>query len=206
MCAVSPSASAPGGIRERRTRSTRLLVAAALDGERVVRLKGGDPSIFARSAEEMDALAQAGVRARICPGITAASAAAASAGVSLSLRGSARQVRFVTAQARAGEAIDLDWATLAARQATLVFYMGRGAALEICRKLIAHGLSAATPVLIAEDVSLAEERLVHTRLDLLPIAIGSATGGPALILIGEAMRARRAADLNAILDAARRHV
>ena len=183
-----------------------LLVAAALDGERVVRLKGGDPSIFGRSAEEMDALALAGVRARICPGITAASAAAANAGVSLSLRGSARQVRFVTAQARAGEAIDLDWTTLADASATLAFYMGRGAAPEICRKLIAHGLSAATPVLIAKDVSLAEERLIHTRLDLLPIAIGSATGGPALILIGEAMRARRAADLTTILDAARRHV
>ncbi|MFA6117776.1 MAG: uroporphyrinogen-III C-methyltransferase [Sphingomonas sp.] len=183
-----------------------LLVQAALDGERVVRLKGGDPSVFGRSAEEMDALAQAGVRARICPGITAASAAAASAGVSLSLRGSARQVRFVTAQTRAGEAIDLDWAALADPDSTLVFYMGRGAAAEIYRKLIAHGLSAATPVLIAKDVSLAEERLVHTRLDLLPIAIGSATGGPALILIGEAMRARRPADLNAILDAARRHV
>ena len=183
-----------------------LLVKAALDGERVVRLKGGDPSVFGRSAEEMDALAQAGVRARICPGITAASAAAASAGVSLSLRGSARQVRFVTAQARAGEAIDLDWATLADPEATLVFYMGRSAASEICRKLVAHGLSADTPVLIAKDVSLTEERLVHTRLDLLPIAIGSACGGPALILVGKAMRARRAADVDMILNAARRHV
>lgn len=183
-----------------------LLVEAALDGERVVRLKGGDPSVFGRSAEEMDALAMAGIRARICPGITAASAAAASAGVSLSLRGSARQIRFVTAQARAGEAIDLDWAALADRQATLVFYMGRDSAPEICRNLIGHGLSAATPVLIARDVSLAREQLVHTRLDLLPIAIGEASGGPALILIGEAMRARRAADLEMILDAARRHV
>ena len=179
-----------------------LLVKAALAGERVVRLKGGDPSIFGRSAEEIDALAQHGVRVRICPGITAASAAAASACVSLSLRGTARQVRFVTAQARDGAAIDLDWASLADPGATLAFYMGRAAAADICRKLIAHGLAATTPVLIARDVSLAEERMIHTRLDLLPIAIGSASGGPALILIGEAVRPRRPADLTAIVDAA----
>ena len=183
-----------------------LLVKAALAGERVVRLKGGDPSIFGRSAEEIDALARYGTRVRICPGITAASAAVASAGVSLSLRGAARQVRFVTAQARAGEAIDLDWTSLADPNATLAFYMGRAAAPAICRNLIAHGLSPATPVLIAKDVSLPEERLVHTRLDLLPIAIGSAIGGPALILIGDAVRARRTSDVNAIVDAARRHV
>lgn len=179
-----------------------LLVNAALAGERVVRLKGGDPSIFGRSAEEIDALARHGVRARICPGITAASAAAASACVSLSLRGSARQVRFVTAQAKGGEAIDLDWASLADPGATLAFYMGRAAAADICRNLIAHGLPATTPVLIAKDVSLAEERLVHTRLDLLPLAVGTATGGPALILIGEAIRARRPSDVTAIVDAA----
>jgi uroporphyrin-III C-methyltransferase len=188
--------------RHSRTQDTinALLVKAALAGERVVRLKGGDPSIFGRSAEEIDALARHGVRARICPGITAASAAAASACVSLSLRGSARQVRFVTAQARADEAIDLDWSALADPGATLAFYMGRAAAPEICRNLIAHGLPATTPVLIAKDVSLAEERLVHTRLDLLPIAIGNATGGPALILIGEAVRARRASDPGMIAD------
>lgn len=169
-----------------------LLVRAALAGERVVRLKGGDPSIFGRAAEEMDALARHGVPVRICPGITAASAAAASAGVSLSLRGLARQVRFVTAHARAGEVLELDWASLADPATTLAFYMGRAAAPDICRQLIAHGMPPATPVLIASDVSLAAERLVHTRLDLLPLAIGGADGGPALILIGEAVRGRPA--------------
>jgi len=183
----------------------RMLVTAALDGERVVRLKGGDPSIFGRSAEEMDALADVGVRVRICPGVTAASAAAASAGVSLSLRGSARRVHFVTARAQAGDASDLDWAALADPRATLVFYMGRGAAAEICRGLIRHGLSPATPVLVASDVSLDAERLVHTRLDLLPIAVGEDIGGPALILVGEAMRGRRGQVLAEWIDAASRH-
>ena len=105
-----------------------LLVEAALAGKRVVRLKGGDPSIFGRSAEEMDELAAHGVAVRICPGITAASAAAASAGISLTLRGLARKLTFVTAHARAGEVLDLDWASLADPRATLAIYMGRAAA------------------------------------------------------------------------------
>ncbi|MGH6617456.1 uroporphyrinogen-III C-methyltransferase [Sphingomonas sp.] len=182
-----------------------LLVKAALDGERVVRLKGGDPSVFGRSAEEMEALSRHGIRGRICPGITAASAATASAGASLSLRGSARQVRFVTAHARAGEALDLDWASLADPLSTLAFYMGRAVAPEICRHLIAHGLPAETPVMIASDVSLPGERLVHTRLDLLPLAIDGEGNGPALILIGEAVRTRRATDLRSVAADAARH-
>lgn len=174
-----------------------LLVEAALAGERVVRLKGGDPSIFGRSTEEIDTLARHGVRVRICPGITAASAAAASAGVSLTLRGSARQLRFVTAHARAGEPLDLDWTALSDPSVTLAFYMGRGAAAAIASQLIASGLAPVTPVLIASDVSLPSERLVHTRLDLLALVIDRASGaGPALILVGEAMRVQRAPKLD----------
>ncbi|NIJ20519.1 uroporphyrin-III C-methyltransferase [Sphingomonas naasensis] len=166
-----------------------LLVEAALAGERVVRLKGGDPSMFGRSMEEVTALAEIGVRARICPGVTAASAAAASAGISLSLRGLARRVQFVTAHARAGEALDLDWAALADPACTTAFYMGRSAAADISRNLIAHGLDPKTPVLVACDVSLASERCLRTRLDLLPLAVQAVTEGkPTLILIGEAVR------------------
>jgi uroporphyrin-III C-methyltransferase len=173
-----------------------LLVEAALAGERVVRLKGGDPSIFGRSTEEINALARRGLRVRICPGITAASAAAASAGVSLTLRGSARQLRFVTAHARAGEPLHLDWPALSDASATVAFYMGRGAAAGISRQLIANDLDPATPVLIASDVSLPSECLIHTRLDLLGLAIDRAAGaGPVLILVGEAMRAKSMAKL-----------
>ena len=165
-----------------------LLVEAALAGERVVRLKGGDPSMFGRSTEEVAALAAVGIPAHICPGITAASAAAASAGVSLSVRGVARRVQFVTAHMRAGEPLALDWATLADPASTTAFYMGRGAAGEISRRLIAEGLAGATPVLIACDISLASERLLHTRLDLLPIAASAITDDkPTLILVGEAV-------------------
>jgi uroporphyrin-III C-methyltransferase len=170
-----------------------LLIEAALAGQRVVRLKGGDPSIFGRSMEEADALVEAGVRVRICPGVTAASAAAASAGLSLTLRGKARQLRFVTMQTRAGAGDDIDWASLAERETTLALYMGRGRTTEIRSRLIEHGLAADTPVLIASDVSLPTERLTHTRLDLLSLAVDATVdGGPALILIGEAARARSA--------------
>lgn len=169
-----------------------LLVEAALAGERVVRLKGGDPSMFGRSAEEVAALAAAGIRARICPGITAASAAAASAGVSLSLRGAARRVQFVTAHMRAGEPLALDWAALADPGSTTAFYMGRGAAGEISRRLILEGLDSATPVLIACDISMPSERLLKTRLDLLPIAAKAITDEkPTLILVGNAFAASR---------------
>jgi len=166
-----------------------LLLNAALSGERVVRLKGGDPSIFGRSAEEIEMLCAHEVPVRVCPGITTASAAAASAGISLSLRGVARRIQFVTAHARAGEALDLDWSALANADSSLAFYMGRAAASEISRNLMAHGLHSATPVLLACNVSLGDEQLLHTRLDLLPLVARSvATDSPALILIGEAVR------------------
>lgn len=166
----------------------QLLVEAALAARRVVRLKGGDPSIFGRSMEELTALREAGVPVNVCPGITAASATAASAGLSLSLRGIARRVQFVTAHSRRGAALDLDWQALADPAATLAIYMGREAAGEVSRQLIAAGLGRSTPVLIACNVSLPGEKLLRTSLDLLPLATGSfAEDLPTLILVGEAL-------------------
>jgi len=171
-----------------------MLVDAAFAGERVVRLKGGDVAIFGRAAEEMDALAKHGIACHICPGITAASAAAASAGISLTLRGLARKLIFVTAHAKAGEELDLDWQALADPKATLAIYMGKAAAATISRQLIDAGLPADTPVLLIENASLPEERKFSTRLDLLALSAKSALGaGPALMLIGEAVRQRRTA-------------
>ena len=170
-----------------------LLVKAALAGERVVRLKGGDPSIFGRSAEETARLAKHGIRVRICPGITAACAVAANAGISLTLRGLSRRLQFVTAHARAGEALLLDWKALADPEATLAVYMGRSAAPEIAERLIANGLASDTPVLVATDASLPEERLLRTRLDLLPLAVKVvAEDAPTLILVGRAVTAEDA--------------
>ncbi|MFC4296364.1 uroporphyrinogen-III C-methyltransferase [Novosphingobium tardum] len=168
-----------------------LIVEAARAGRNVVRLKGGDPAMFGRAMEEMEALHEAGIAACICPGITAASAAAASAGISLSLRCVARRVQFVTAQSRQGDPLDLDWKALADGRSTLAFYMGREAAGEIGARLCEAGLSGATPVLIACNVSLADEQFLHTRLDLLSLATAVfARGLPTLILVGDAVALR----------------
>lgn len=166
----------------------RLIVEAALAGERVVRLKGGDPSIFGRATEELDACRAAGIPVRICPGITAASAAAAGLGASLTLRGLARKLIFVTAHARAGEELSIDWPSLADPDATLAIYMGKAAASLVSAALIEAGLPADTPVALVENASLPTERHFHTRLDLLPLAARTALGdGPALLLIGRSM-------------------
>lgn len=177
----------------------RLIVAAALAGERVIRLKGGDPSIFGRATEELDACRAAGIRVHVCPGVTAASAAAASLGTSLTLRGIARKLTLVTAHARAGEELALDWQSLADREATLAIYMGKAAAPVVSAQLIAAGLPGDTPVALVENASLPDERTFATRLDLLDLSCRTALGdGPALILIGEALRdAGSAADTRA---------
>jgi len=165
-----------------------LIVEAALAGERVVRLKGGDPAIFARATEEIDACRSAGVPVRICPGITASSAAAADLGISLTLRGLARKLVFVTAHARAGEELDLDWGSLADPEATLAVYMGKKAATSVSARLIEAGLPGDTPVAMVENASHDSTRQFTTRLDLLPIAARTALGeGPGMILIGRAV-------------------
>lgn len=181
-----------------------LIVQAALAQERVVRLKGGDPSIFGRANEELVACRDAGIAVRICPGVTAASAAAASLGLSLTLRGLARRLTFVTAHTRKGAVIDLDWRSLADPQATLAIYMGKAAATEIARGLIGAGLPRETPVVLVENASLPEERHFATRLDLLPLAARNALGdGPALILVGVAAATAAGNQIRAATSAAR---
>lgn len=166
-----------------------LIVEAALAGERVVRLKGGDPSIFGRSTEEIDACRAAGVPVRICPGVTAASAAAADLGLSLTLRGMARRLTLVTAHARTGETLDLHWRSLADPQATLAIYMGKAAAAHVSAGLMGAGLPGSTPAVVIENASLPSVRHFNTRLDLLPLVARTALGdGPALLLVGNAMR------------------
>jgi uroporphyrin-III C-methyltransferase len=122
--------------------------------------------------------------------VTAASAAAASLGLSLTLRGLARRLTLATAHLRGGEGAELDWAALADPAATLAIYMGKAAAPEISRGLIAAGLPRGTPVLLVENASLPGERHFATRLDLLPLVAEAALGdGPAVILVGEAVGA-----------------
>ena len=169
-----------------------LLLAAAQTGKRVVRLKGGDPAIFGRTAEEVDHLSAHGITVKICPGITAASAAVASAGASLTLRGGARNITFITAHVRAGEKSDVDWAAVADARSTLAIYMGKNAASEVAVNLVEGGLKRDTPVLVVENASLPNERLVQTRLDLLAVATSAGvTDGPAIFVIGEAIRPKK---------------
>lgn len=168
-----------------------IIVKAASKGQRVVRLKGGDPSIFGRANEEIDACCEHGIVVQMCAGVTTASAAAASLGTSLTTRGLARRVTFVTAHTAKGVAPELDWAALADPDATISVYMGKSSAQHITQGLVSAGLSPETPVVVIENVSLPHERAFHTRLATLPIAVKGATGsGPALILIGEALRER----------------
>ncbi len=166
----------------------RLIVEAALSGDKVVRLKGGDPAIFARANEELQACRAEGIRVSICPGITAASAAAADLGVSLTLRGLARKLVLITAHSKNGATLDLDWKSLADQDATLAVYMGKAAAPTVSRKLIEAGLPVDTPVALVENASLGNGTRIVTRLDLLGLTANAAlTDKPAIILIGQAL-------------------
>ena len=164
----------------------RMLVAFALEGLNVVRLKGGDPFIFGRGGEELAACREAGVDCQVIPGVTAALAAAAAAGGPLTHRGAAQAVVFVTGHARAGAAPDLDWPSLARANHTVVVYMGLSNAGAIAERLMAAGRAAATPALVVENVSLAAERRIVTVLGDLAAAVSGLTG-PAILIVGEAM-------------------
>lgn len=164
----------------------RMLVAFALEGLKVVRLKGGDPFVFGRGGEELEACRAAGVECHIVPGVTAALAASASAGAPLTHRGSAQAVTFVTGHAAKGGEPDLDWAALAKANHTVVIYMGLSLAGTIARRLLDAGRDAGTPALIVENASRANERRVTITLGGLE-ASAAELSGPALLIVGEAM-------------------
>jgi len=164
----------------------RLLVALALEGLVVARLKGGDPFMFGRGGEEVAACRAAGVECQVIPGITAALAAGAAAGAPLTHRGSAQAVTFVTGHATGDAEPDLDWRALATENQTVVIYMGLSKAALIAARLIDAGRAPSTPVLVVENVSLPQERRIATRLDELA-GVTASLAGPALLMIGEAM-------------------
>ena len=164
----------------------RMLTAFALEGLTVVRLKGGDPFIFGRGGEELEACRAAGVQCQIVPGVTAALAAGAGAGAPLTHRGSAQAVTFVTGHASNGAEPDLDWASLAKANQTVVIYMGLSQAAPIAARLMAAGRAGVTPSLIVENASRADERRIVTTLSGLADA-AAGLSGPALLIVGEAM-------------------
>jgi uroporphyrin-III C-methyltransferase len=160
------------------------LVDAARKHRVVVRLKGGDPMLFGRAQEEIAALENAGIEYEVVPGVTAALAASAELGISLTRRGAARSVAFVTPRVGEGEKANA-WARAAAASDTAVIYMGAGQAELIAGALLAQGVSAETPVAVVESASLPERRRWRLALrDLARIADFGVTG-PAVILVGE---------------------
>ncbi|WP_324040019.1 siroheme synthase CysG [Aeromonas dhakensis] len=160
----------------------QLLLEEAKKGQRVVRLKGGDPFIFGRGGEELETLVGTGVGFQVVPGITAASGCAAYAGIPLTHRDHAQSVRFVTAHGKGG-ARDLDWPLLAKDKQTLVFYMGLSSCATIREQLLAHGKGGDTPVALIERGTQPSQRVIRGTLDQLPeLAIG--VESPALIMVG----------------------
>jgi uroporphyrin-III C-methyltransferase len=193
ILALAPAGARRISVAKRKSRHSysqdeinRMIVAFALEGLKVVRLKGGDPFIFGRGGEELEACRAAGVQCHVVPGVTAALAASASAGAPLTHRGSAQAVTFVTGHAAKGGEPDLDWVALATPNHTVVIYMGLSLAGTIARNLLGAGRDPATPALIVENASRADERRVVTTLGGLEAAAADLSG-PALLIVGEAM-------------------
>ena len=160
------------------------LVQHASAGKRVVRLKGGDPFIFGRGGEELDAARDAGVPCEVVPGITAAAGCAAQAGLPLTHREDASAVSFVEGQCK--DLSDQDWSGLAGHGRTLVIYMGLATASAIADKLIADGVSPDLPVAVIERGTTADARVLRTLLtDLGDLVSREAVKSPALIIVGK---------------------
>lgn len=164
------------------------LVDAARVNAVVVRLKGGDPMLFGRAREELAALEAAAIPYEVVPGVTSALGAAAEAGVSLTQRGVARSVAFVTPRVGKGEAPS-GWTSTVAAADTSVIYMGAGQAAEITRALLAAGVRPDTPVLVAENATLPQTRRIALTLRELPEIARWGIAGPTLIMLGRAVAA-----------------
>ena len=166
-----------------------LIIEHAKTGAQVVRLKGGDATVFGRLDEEIDAVEAAGISWHIVPGITSASAAVAAIGQSLTKRGRNASVRFLTGHDMKGFA-DHDWKALARPGEVAAIYMGKKAARFIQGRLLMHGANATTPVTLVENASRPDQRVVETTLATLPTDLAEAgLTGPALTFYGLAPRA-----------------
>ena len=161
-----------------------LLANLALDGKRVVRLKGGDPFIFGRGGEEIETLVAKGVSFQVVPGITAASGAASYAGIPLTHRDHAKSVVFATGHLR-DNTINLNWKGLAQTDQTIVFYMGITGLAIICEKLVEHGLAITTPAAMVQSATTSQQKVITgTLADIQQKALAAGIEPPALIIVG----------------------
>ena len=166
-----------------------LLVELAREGQRVLRLKGGDPFIFGRGGEEAEYLIEHGIGFRVVPGITSAAGCASYAGFPLTHRDYAQSVTFVTGHCRGGRDLALDWAALAVPHHTTVFYMGLANAERIRGELQRHGMPAETPVALVERGTTPQQRHVLATLgNLVEVIEREALRPPTLIVVGEVVR------------------
>lgn len=174
-----------GGEHTPQDRIHALMLEHAIAGKRVVRLKGGDPFVFGRGGEELEFLHAHGIDFEVVPGITAAIACAAYAGIPLTHREHAQSVHFVTAHCR--DSIDtLDWRALAAQHQTLAVYMGVGELARFEQKLIGHGRPPSTPFALIENGSRLDQRVIRgTLAELAAAATRHAVQSPALLIVGE---------------------
>jgi uroporphyrin-III C-methyltransferase len=162
----------------------RLMMRLAKSGTKIVRLKGGDPSVFGRAAEERAFLENAGLRVEVVPGITTASAAAAQFGFSLTKRGAAQKILFATGRTAFGA--EGDWAAAADPSATLCLYMGCADSAATVTHLLTLGRAPTTPALLALNVGRPDARMILTTLTQLPDVVAHHVGrAPGFIVIGE---------------------
>jgi len=165
-----------------------LLVKLAREGRQVVRLKGGDPFIFGRGGEELQALAAHGIAFEVVPGVTAASGVSCYAGIPLTHRDYAQSCIFVAGHLKDGTA-DLDWPSLVRPRQTVVIYMGLGGLPEICRQMMLHGASPSLPVAVIQDGTIVTQKVVTgTLADMPERVVGQGLRSPSLTIIGDVVK------------------
>jgi uroporphyrin-III C-methyltransferase len=164
----------------------RLMLRLARRGLKVVRLKGGDPSVFGRVGEEKAFLAAHSIPVEIVPGVTAASAAAAQFGFPLTHRGEARRLLITTARVANGALLEDGWAAAADPETTLALYMSRDQAAAITAQMVRHGRSSLTPAIAVENAGQASARAIPSTLGDLAAALeAAASTGPVVLIVGE---------------------
>ena len=168
-----------------------MLVFYANKGNKVLRLKGGDPFIFGRGGEEIEELSKFNIPFQVVPGVTAASGCGSYAGIPLTHRDHSQSVRFLTGHLKEGK-LELEWDNLINKQETLVFYMGLLSLQTICDELISHGSSPDTPIAAIEQGTMPNQRVVTSTLEkITPIVTRLDLKSPTMLIIGDVVTLRK---------------